>query len=386
VAGGAPSPVTLGNRALRPEHAREAEMGLDMVFLDRFDFALTYATATIEDQILNVPLPGYAGFSSQWRNAGTLASNTWEASLGGNLIRRGNFSWNSRVLWDRTRQEITHLDVPCYTSGIPGGAAQGFENAFYTCEGEAIGTFYGIRWATSLDELPEAANRSHFMVDNLGYVVYVGEGGHYRDGNWSATTISHAGRAYTWGVPIRVLDETGLDVMPLGSTTPDFSWSLSNNFQLGGVQLYALLDAQQGFNVYNRGRQWAMRDRMAAEMDQGHLPEAERKPVGYFNPTLYAVNNLNSHFVEDGSFVKLREVSLRYNLGGQNLARLGAPGIERVSLYLTGRNLLTWTDYTGFDPEVGFGGGSAGSAALNRIDAYNYPNFRTYTVGVELSF
>jgi TonB-linked SusC/RagA family outer membrane protein len=386
VAGGAPSPVTLGNRALKPEHARESEAGIDIGFLDRFDFSATYASATIEDQILSVPLPGYAGYGTQWQNAGTLASNTWELSLGGTLVQRGNFSWNSRVLFDRTRQEITQLDVPCYTYGLPASNPQGFENAFYACEGEAVGTFYGIRWATSMDDLPADADRSHFQIDNLGYVVYVGPGGSYRDGNWSGTAISHAGRAYTWGVPIRVLNDEGLDFVRIGRTTPDFSYSLSNTFRLGDFQLYGLLDAQHGFDVYNRGRQWAMRDRMSAEMDQGNLAEDERKPVGYFNPTLYAVNNLSSHFVEDGSFLKLRELSLRYNLGAPTLARLNIPAMERASLYVTGRNLITWTDYTGFDPEVGFAGGTAGSAALNRIDSYQYPNFRTYTLGVELAF
>jgi TonB-linked SusC/RagA family outer membrane protein len=385
VAGGAPSPVVLGNRALKPELAAEAEMGFDVAFLDRFDLAVTYAQSTIKDQILNVPLAGYAGFGSQWRNAGTLESNTWEMSIGGAMIRRGDFRWNSRLLFDRTRQEITQLDVPCYTYGLPQSNPQGFEAAFYACPGEAVGTFYGIQWATSLDQLPEGTDRSLFQVDNLGYVVYVGEGNTYRSGNWG-TSATHNGRAYQWGVPIRVLNEDGLDFVRIGRTTPDFSWSLSNTVHLAGFQLYALLDAQHNFDVYNRGRQWAMRDRMAAEMDQGHLPEAERKPVGYFNPTLYAVNNLSSHFVEDGTFLKLRELSLRYNLGVDTLARFGVPAMERLSMYVTGRNLVTWTDYTGFDPEVGFAGGTAGSAALNRIDSYQYPNFRTFTFGVEMAF
>jgi TonB-linked SusC/RagA family outer membrane protein len=396
VSGGAPSPVTLGNRELKPEFAREQEMGLDMVFLDRFDMSVTYATANIDDQILEVPLRGVAGFGSQWKNAGTLKSNTWEASLGGNLYQGDKFSWNSRVLFDRTRQEITKLDVPCFTYGLPASNPQGFEAAFYACEGEAVGTFYGIDFARSMDQLPAGADRSKFQKNNDGYIVYVGSGNTWRDGESTYTndagnevrywgsTWNEAGRTYQWGAPIRVLNDEGFEQVRIGTAMPDYNWSFSNTANYGGFTLYTLIDASQGFSVYNRARQWAIRDYMSPVQDQTG-PEAEQKPHGYYT-TLYAVNNLTGAFVEDGSFIKLREVSLRYNFDGGMFSGIGLSGIDRAAIWISGRNLKTWTDYTGYDPEVGFGGGQAGSAALNRIDSYQYPNYRTWTVGVEIGF
>jgi hypothetical protein len=92
-------------------------------------------------------------------------------------------------------------------------------------------------------------------------------------------------------------------------------------------------------------------------------------------------------FVEDGSYVKLREISARYTFGEDLLGRV--PGLSTVSgltLSATGRNLFTWTDYTGYDPEVGKAGGDTGSSALARVDGYSYPNFRTFTLGIELYF
>ena len=85
----------------------------------------------------------------------------------------------------------------------------------------------------------------------------------------------------------------------------------------------------------------------------------------------------SSHFVEDGSYLKLQELSIRYNLRIPGL-------VNRLTVGAIGRNLLTWTDYSGYDPEVGTGGGQGGSAVLTRFDGYQYPNFRSFSFFVEV--
>ncbi|MBA3855196.1 MAG: hypothetical protein C0503_12340, partial [Gemmatimonas sp.] len=87
----------------------------------------------------------------------------------------------------------------------------------------------------------------------------------------------------------------------------------------------------------------------------------------------------NNNTVEDASFVKLRELSLGYRVG-----RIAGVGDWNVSL--VGRNLITFTDYKGFDPEVGVGGGTLGSGVLNAIDAYGFPNLRTLSFQISTSF
>jgi hypothetical protein len=104
---------------------------------------------------------------------------------------------------------------------------------------------------------------------------------------------------------------------------------------------------------------------------------------------MYNVGQLapTTEFVEDGSFVKLRELSARYRVGQGTLS--GVPvfnNLSGVTLSLTGRNLMTWTNYRGYDPEVGRGGSNTGSAALARVEGYQYPPFRTWTLGVEVNF
>ena len=390
------SSVNLGNAQLKPEFSREHEVGLETgLFSDRLTLNLTYANSRTTDQILRVPLPAYTGFQSQWQNAGTLASNTWEASLNANLIQRGAFNWSARLLYDRTRSEITELTVPAYTYGVPG---QLLTDVFYAREGEQMGNFYGVQYAQSCEQLPSGVDCGQFEVNDEGYLVYVGNGS-LADRAWGTpapNTVRGAAphlAALNWGTPFQGMCNdrvSGNQVLycPLGNTLPDYTVSFSSTLSYGGLTLYGLLDAVQGFDVYNQPLQWAVFRRTAGIFDQADVAADERKPIGYFD-ALYGVSGLgpSTVFVEDGSFVKLREMSLRYTFGSSLLDRMSVlNNFEGLSLMLTGRNLATWTDYRGFDPEVGSSGGNTGSSALARVEGYQYPNFRTWTLGVEVNF
>jgi outer membrane receptor protein involved in Fe transport len=147
------SPTTLGNRNLKPEFATEIEMGVDVMFLNRFSFDITHARSDVKDQILNVPALAYTGFSSQWVNAGRLESNTWESTLTAQFRPRRDLTWTTRLMFDRTRQQITELDRPAYQMGVSG---QGLGSVFYVRPGEVLGTFYGRKFATDCSQLPRA--------------------------------------------------------------------------------------------------------------------------------------------------------------------------------------------------------------------------------------
>ncbi|RMH16866.1 MAG: SusC/RagA family TonB-linked outer membrane protein, partial [Gemmatimonadetes bacterium] len=132
VSGGQITPVTLGNKALKPELSTEQELGAEFVLWNKIAGGVTYATSTVEDQLLQVPLPGFAGFQSQWRNAGELESTTWEAYLETSLIERPDLGWSTRINFDRTRQKITKLNVPPFRNGF-----------FWVRAGEPLGAMYG---------------------------------------------------------------------------------------------------------------------------------------------------------------------------------------------------------------------------------------------------
>jgi TonB-linked SusC/RagA family outer membrane protein len=387
--------ITLGNPALRPEFSVEHEAGVEVGAFGAL-LALTYAFTETSDQILSAPLPALTGFQTQWVNAGTLESRTFEATLDFPVVQTRNINWTGRVLFDRTRQEITELNIPAYQTGPTGVQVQGGPQMFWIREGESLGTIYGLRWATGCGDLPadlQGQCAAQFDVNDDGYLVWVGEGNNWRSMQWGVAGPSIRGTTYHFGQPITAQDEEGETFLPIGNTQPDFTIGLSSNFNWRGLQIAGLIDATQGFSVYNYPRHWAYFENAHRDQDQAQKPVEERKPVGYYGSSgLYNVlGPPNSHFIEDGSFVKLREFALSYRFGDELLGNVfrGIPALaalDGVTLSMIGRNLLTLTNYSGFDPEVGLSGGGLGSAALTRVDGFSYPNFRTLTFGVELNF
>jgi TonB-linked SusC/RagA family outer membrane protein len=385
VAAGSVTPINLGNADLRPEHSTEIEFGVDASFLNRFDLNVTRAITETDDQIISVPLPAFTGFSSQVQNVGTLESKTWELSLGARLVRTRDLTWSARVLYDQTESIITALNVPSFRTGVDG---QNMGNVFLIREGEKLGTFFGPIVARSCDDLPSSISCDGFVVDENGFLVWAPTG---LTANAWGTTGSVGGQTFNWGAPFQgvcIDRESGEETnfCPVGNTMPDYTVALSSTLQWKGLSLYGLLESVQGFSVYNQPQQWGLfRDNIELMAEHGQ----QGKPIAYTKSLYGGLGGLipNNYFVQDASFTKLREVSLAYRLTPEMLTGIpGLRGLSGIGLNLSGRNLMTWSDYPGYDPEVGRSGGGVGSAALARVDGYNYPNFRTYTFGVEVNF
>ena len=421
VSAGVISPVQLGNKDLKPEFAREIEMGAEMLLWNRFNVILNYSDNKTEDAILNVPLPGYAGFSRQYLNVGTIEGSSYELSLEAALAETQDLSWTAKLAFDKYDQEITELGVPPYRGGGYG--------EFFWRAGEPLGSYWGERWATSCSELDPMVQpfcNDQFQVNDDGYLVWVGDGYSYTEGlsnqlwgSYGEITVGEETRSYDWGMPIKTfecqrrtedgdlvnlpaiecdLDQDGvLDEAPagftsqsmtqfvrIGDTTPDFHWSLSSNVRYKGFTLYFLLDSEIGHDQYFQTGQWAMREGASGFVDQQNKPEANMKPYAYYQ-ILYNVNETNSFYIRDGSYLKVRELALGYTFNRDQVRSvLGFMGMEGATIRLVGRNLFTFTDYPGYDPETSEGTG--GSDAIGRTDAYNYPNFRTVTATIDLIF
>ena len=376
ISGGVASKGNLGNKALIPEFQTETEMGLDATLLDRFSLSATYVAATTENQILYVPLAGYYGYGNQWQNAGTLDNESIEAEFNAALVNTRSFSWELGVTYySQMKSEITKLDIPAYRRG-----------PFYIKEGEPMGSMWGAKWVENVSDLPSEATASEFDTNDDGYVVWVGSGNGWKDGIskelWGTTSAD----GYKWGIPIKQLDDEGSNFMKLGETLPDFDLGVSNTLRFGGLEIYALIDGQVGGNIYANTNQWGLRELKLGIVDQAGKAEGEKKP-GLYYATLYDVNATNSHFVEEGTFFKLRELSVTYSLNRNQLGNVLGGAISKVSVGVVGRNLITWTDYTGYDPEVGRAGDfDLGSAVIARYDGFGYPNFRTISGVFEIEF
>ena len=341
---------TIGNNDLGPFFSKEIEIGTNLSFLNRFNFEFNYAEKNTEGQVLPVDIPvELGGFARQWQNAGTLQSKTYEASLGIDIINNESSSWNLNFLFSTTDQLITKLNRPEFQTGP--------SNAFLIKEGEPFGIFYGNKVLTSLSGLPAGSDATQFSVNNEGYVV---------DQNQ---------------IPQFVLDENGGKAQVIiGDINADFNLSINSNYSYKNFSTYILFDWKQGGDVYNQTKQWTYRELLHPDVDQSEKAEADKISSEYYSG-LYNVNATTDHFVEDGSFFKLRELNVSYNFTEETL---GNSGIKNIKLSLIGRNLFTISNYSGVDPEVTVLGN--GDQTNFMFDGFGYPNFTTFTGGIEINF
>lgn len=406
-----------GNSQLRPETTTETEFGTDFTLFNRVGVELTRAVSDTRDQILNVPTPSNLGFSTQWKNAGTLHNETFEAAFNLPVISTADLTWDLRMSYDRTRSTITQLNMPEYfqNANLSNGTGSFFLISARTDKSNGfavnrIGNIWGRRFYEGCASLPAAVQTQcgdgkAFQVNDRGYVVWVGEGNTWRDGitkNLWQTKLSAANSP--WNVPLffghpitdrplrgEVGEGTGR-LQVLGNTLPDFRIGMTSNLTYKRLTFYALFDGTFGHDINNQAEGWGIFDYNASSMDQGKQTNVDietAKPVGYSwrvgspegvgSGGLYDILGPNSYNVEDGTYVKLREASLTYKLGS-------VAGVGDWTLSLIGRNLLTFTNYSGMDPEVGVQGGNSGSGFINQVDAFGFPTLRTFTFAVSTRF
>ncbi len=361
---GVTSPSQKGNTELKPSKTAETEFGLNIDFLERFTFEAVYAQSKTTDQFLNVDLIPFLndGFNKQYQNAGTVESKTFEATLGANWIKNSEFKWNTNVVFSRIRTKITELPIPAYVYGDTDGGAQAI---FYIREGETYGAMYGHTWVRSLEQmeaqLADGETIADYELNSDGYVVPAGSIG---------TPDEKA---------IKVLDEQGNPFYTkIGDGNPDFNMGISNTFAYKGLSLYLLLDMKSGGDVYNSKGQWITRDLRNGIMDMSGVNEGDKKAYDYW-VNFYDTNIPNAYWVEDASFVKVRELALGYSIPSAVLNGFANGAFRGVTLKLIGRNLLTFSNYSGYDPEVG-------TVRQPYDGTYKYPNFRNYAVSLSLDF
>jgi len=378
---------------------------------------LTYAHDITRDQILLVTTPSSLGFAQQWQNAGTLDNKTFELAANLPIINKKDLTWSMRGTWDRTRTYIAELFTPEFTTD--GGTSQGSTTFFHITANTALdhgipqnrfGNIWGRKFYKSCGDLPssvqtQCGDGKDYQVNDKGYVVWVGAGNSWRDGitkNLWVTKLSGAQSPWGskvplyWGMPIvdRPLagqQNEGIGINQIiGNVLPAFRWTYSNNLTYKRLTLYGLLDATVGQDIYNQTADWGLLDFGNARFDAGNSTVENAKPAGYTWRTgpsestgiggFYDVLGPNNYTVEKGSFAKLREMSVTYKIGQVH-------GWGDWTVGVIGRNLKTWTNYSGLDPEVGANGGSGStSALLNSTDAFGFPNVRTFTFSLSTRF
>ncbi|MEJ7810985.1 MAG: TonB-dependent receptor [Gemmatimonadaceae bacterium] len=350
--------VTLGNEGLKPERQREWEFGVDAGFLDdRLSLEATYYDKLVTDLLYFRPAAASTGYTRQFSAIGAMSNKGVELLARAIAVDRPRFRWDATATYTRNRNIVKRLDIPDFQS------ASGYPNRIK--EGDPIGVFYGVYAARN-------CATGDYLLDSLGRL---------RPSTSLPTTID-ARRALSGGT---CNDSTN---RILGDPNPDWLGSLLNEFQIGKkLRLRALLDGTFGGDVINLSRR--IRDLGTAlnspENEAELLPygDPRKRPPGYFARRL----GIFSEYVEDGTFVKLRELSATYTFDQPFVRRVFSSGID---LTVSGRNLHTWSDYSGYDPEVNLFGQNAGGTTTTVADrGFDFaviPIPRTWSVSLRFTY
>jgi hypothetical protein len=226
------------------------------------------------------------------------------------------------------------------------------------------------------------------MVNEDGYLVRKSDYG----------TINERAIKYTYCKIGTGASCTTSQITEIGDANPDFNMSFGGNYKYNRFVLNALMDWSQGGDLYNGTRQWAFQATRDKAQDQAGKAQnaancgtiagavvnnCPQKALGYYGVGFYNGLDPSDYFVEDGSYMKLKELSLHYTLVGSQLARIGLGRVPSIRLGLIGRNLLTFTNYGGMDPEIS---GLFGDPFQVRMDWFQYPQFRTFSAVAEITF
>jgi len=364
---------TLANTNVGPERQKEIEFGLDLSMLDnRVNLTLNVYDKRVNDMLLNRFIAPSAGFSTLLDNIGNLKNTGFELMLSATPVKKNDFSWNITGIYNRNRNEVLNIGASLITFPTNQGAPVAL------IQGQPVGVFYGTFFATiaggtfsknsigvpnhaGLDLSPAGIPRGAYGTQN-SILTYTQS--NYNPGG-------PAGQGVPVGVPLRKI---------IGNPNPLYTATLINEFNYKKFSLRVQIDATKGNNVFNadfRTRQGVGNGKVAELEHRGQLPRGYIS--GYNASAVFptGIYNIEEWRVDDGSNVRIREFALSYNVG-----KVGKI-IKDLNVNFTGRNLVVWTKYIGYDPEVNAGGQST---ILRGIDFGSVPIPRTVSVALQAKF
>lgn len=355
-------PLTYVNRDLKWETTRQLDIGMDLSLLkNRITFTADYYKKRTNDLLLSSPIPLTTGFAYTLLNIGNI--DNWGVDLDLRTINlKGKLEWTSAINFSLNRNKILNLNSE--TDVI-------LQNSILLREGVPIGTFYGYQFDGIFQSDAEAASSP----------VLVGQ----EPGSPNPASRARAGdRRY------RDINKDGKidanDRTILGSAQPKFTWGFGNTLSYKNMELSLFFQGSQGNKMANLNNL----DLLNFNGQQNVLAEAglnrwtPDNPSNKYPRALSAgsldIGVISSAIVEDASYIRLRNVTFAYNLPSKLVRKAG---MSNLRLYISGTNLFTITNYSGYDPEANTYGQST---TLLGLDLGGYPQARIYQVGLSATF
>jgi len=350
------APTVMPNAGLTWETSTQYDAGLDLSLLDnRISISADAYIKNTTNLLFGVPIPETTGFESITQNIGKIQNKGFELAITTNNLR-GAFKWNSTFNIGMNRNKIKSLPQEVLTNGyIQNGAYHILQ------VGQPIGVFYGYKF--------------------LG--VYARD----EDNTKQVRNASSNGKIYAGGDPIwDDLNGDGIidarDQQIIGNGQPDYTGGFMNDFSYKNFSLNVFLQFVHGNDIYSMLNQLrnstvaynnVSRDALNRWREQGDQTD---RPRPIYNDPLQTDSRVSDRWISDGSYLRLKSVRLSYDIPRDIIRKLKVQGVK---IYVSGENLITWTHYTGYGPDVSsFGGLRIG------IDGGSYPPSRTFIFGLNV--
>ena len=353
------------NEKLKWETTRSYNLGLDLgMFKNRLNLKVEVYKKITEDLLQNITIPSSTGFQTKLVNSGSVQNKGLEISLDGTVLKVKDFEWKSNFNIAFNRNKILSLSPDVreqYARNISTGDAP-----FIQIVGKPIGALYGYVEDGYYDN--EAEVRSDPAYSGLGNAIILRTIGEvkYRNLDSDPASISQTDRTF------------------IGDVNPDYTFGFTNNFKYKRFDVSVFVNGVQGNDIINMNTRFnanlGTNKNVTQEMLDGAWAEGKDNSAATGPKVIrQSFRNLlfSRRFIEDGSFVRLKNITIGYNVP------LKSKTISNVRVGLGVNNLYTWTKYSGFDPEINSYGDNP---ALFGVDLGGYPNSRTYNFTLRCNF
>lgn len=387
------------NPLLQWETTQSSNIGLDLnLFQNRVEFIADVYYKKTENLLLELPLPAYVGSEGQgstaspWANIGSLENKGIELTLNTVNIDRGGFQWRTNLVFSLNRSKVLAMDTESSTIDKTFQEGSDINIITRTAVGEPIGQFFGYKVIGRFDEatdfyykdadgnIREVARPEDIGISQTG--VWIGD---YKfkdvDGD---DKITESDRTY------------------IGNPEPDFTYGIGNTLSYKGLDLTVYLTGSYGNDVINYQRRWIENPRENHNLLRSALgyakiglidpdgPDNDIRNLRVIggNPQMHRLsssssngnNRVSDRYIEDGSFLRIQNISVGYNLPRKWVEVVG---IQNAKLIVNLQNVYTFTKYSGYDPEIG---SYRQDALMSGFDNARYPSPRIYKFGINLTF
>ena len=372
--------ISQANALLKWETTCQSNIGFDLGFLDNaLTLTVDFYYKQTHDMLMPTPVAGRTGYSQQWKNIGRVDNKGIEFQFSSINIYKKDFKWDTHFNISHNKNTVVDLGLIDFIPVImPDGWIQDIGRVIV---GRSLGEAYGyvfdgiyqvsdFNWQNASD--PNIPHEKRIYVLNDGVVSVAGI--NVRPGSHKFLDLDGDNEIN--------LDD---DRQSISSSQPLFFGGIRNTFQYKNFDLNLFVEGSYGNEIFNESKFRLEGGILHAYMNVSKEfydkhwsidnPSSTYGDYADRNPTSYLASD---YYVEDASFVRLSSLSLGYTLRSKTLSTLH---LSSARIHVTGNNLYTWTNYSGFDPEV-----NTGNILLSGVDRISYPRARTILFGINVAF